>query len=80
MKVFELSVKAQGEGEYSRLGTFSIMSARGLSCSEAKDLVSLFSYFVHHIVHMAYVQNIFAYVNEPCAGILKCVFWVLRWF
>lgn len=44
MKVFELSVEAQGEEEYSRLGTFSIMSARGLSFSEAQDLVWGFSY------------------------------------
>ena len=43
MKVFELSVKAQGEGEFSRLGTLRIMNARGLSCSEATDPASVFS-------------------------------------
>ena len=80
MKVFKLSVKAQSKGEYSRLGTFGTRSARGLSWSEAKDLVSLFSYFVHHIVYIAYAQNIFACVNEPCASILKFVFWVVKWF
>ena len=51
MKVFELSVKAQGEGEYSRVGTFNIMNAKGLSCSEAKDLVSFF----HTLFTMLYI-------------------------
>lgn len=36
-------MKAHGEGEYSRVGKFSVMSARGLSCSKAKDRASLFS-------------------------------------
>lgn len=63
MKVFELSVKAQGEGEFSRLGTFSIMNARGLSCSEVKDYASTFSYFIYYDLYIAYAQNIFAYTS-----------------
>ena len=75
-----LSVKAQGEGEYSRLGMVSIMSTRGLSCSEVKALASLFPYFVHHVVHITFIQNIFTCISESCPGILKFVFWVMKWF
>lgn len=48
------SVKAQGEGEYSRLGMVSIMSTRGLSCSEVKALL-----FFHTLLTMLYIQHLY---------------------
>lgn len=42
MKVFEFCVKVYGEGEYLRVGKFSVMSVRGLSCSKVKDRVFFF--------------------------------------